>query len=131
MVRLLLTLAINCLGLALAAALIPSITYQHKIGTLILAGLILGLVNIALRPVVIVLTLPAVILSLGIALLFINALMLWITSRLVSGFHVGGFVSTVEGALVLWVVNMALKPWAGSGRKRRRAVRRVHPRRQS
>jgi putative membrane protein len=61
---------------------------------------------------VIVMTLPAVILSLGIALLLVNALMLWVTSKLVTGFHVGGFWSTVGGALVMWVVNLALRPWA-------------------
>lgn len=124
MIRLLLTLLTNCLGLALAALLIPSITYHHHLGTLILAGLILGLVNVALRPLVILLTLPAVILSLGLALLFINALMLWLTSRIVSGFHVGGFGSTVLGALVLWVVNMALRPWTRPERPRVRALRR-------
>jgi putative membrane protein len=109
--RLLLTLLTNCAGLALASALIPSISYHHRLGTLILAGLILGLVNVLLRPLVIVLTLPAVILSFGIALLFINALMLWLTGRIVSGFDVYGFWATVGGALLLWLVNMALRPW--------------------
>ena len=107
---LLLTLVTNCLGLALAAVLIPSISYHHHVVTLIVAGLILGLVNVALRPIVVVLTLPAVILSFGIALLFINALMLWLTTRIVSGFDIHGFWATVRGALILWVVNLVLAP---------------------
>lgn len=111
MQRLVLTVLANCAGIAVAAAIVPSISYDHNVGTLVLAGLILALVNFAVRPLLILLTLPAVILSLGFALLLINALMLWLTSKIVSGFHVGGFWSTVGGALVLWLVNMALRPW--------------------
>jgi putative membrane protein len=118
--RILLTLVANCAGLAVAAALIPSISYHHRFGTLVLAGLILGIVNVALRPLVILLTLPAVILSFGIALLFINALMLWVTSRIVSGFRVGGLAATVGAAVVLWLVNMALRPWTRPHRDRKR-----------
>jgi putative membrane protein len=117
--RLILTLITNCAGLALAAVLIPSISYHHRFGTLVLAGLILGVVNVVLRPIVILLTLPAVILTFGLALLLVNALMLWVTSRIVSGFQVRGFVATVEGALVLWLVNMALRPWTRRRRDRK------------
>lgn len=60
---------------------------------------------------VILLTLPAVILSFGLALLVISALMLWLTSRLVAGFAVGGFWSTLGGALIVWLVNAALRHW--------------------
>ena len=63
----------NCLGLLAAAALVPTIGYEHNWGTLLLAGAILGVVNFALRPLVILMTLPAVVLSLGFALLFVNA----------------------------------------------------------
>jgi putative membrane protein len=117
--RVLLTLVTNCAGLAVASALIPSISYHHRLGTLLLAGLILGIVNVALRPLVILLTLPAVILSFGVALLFINALMLWLTGRIVSGFYVHGFWATVGGAVVLWLVNMALRPWTRPHRDRK------------
>jgi putative membrane protein len=109
--RFLITWLTNCIGLLLAAAIVGPISYGDKFGTLVLAGLVLGVVNFAVRPLVILLTLPAVILSLGLALLFINALMLWVTSKIVTGLHVGGFWSTVAGALILWIVNMALRPW--------------------
>ncbi len=111
MARLLITWLTNCLGLLIASAIIPSISYGNKLGTLLLAGLVLGVCNFVVRPLVILLTLPAVILTLGLALLLVNALMLWLTSKFVSGFHVGGFWSTVGGALILWLVNMALRPW--------------------
>jgi putative membrane protein len=109
MVRLLVAWLSNCLALLIAAAVIPAISYGGDVGTLLLAGLILGLVNFVIRPAVIFLTLPAVILSLGLALLAINALMLWLTSRLVDGFAVGGFSSTLGGALIVWIVNAALR----------------------
>lgn len=124
MPRLLMTWVTNCIGLLIASALISSIGYHHRLGTLLLAGLILGLVNFALRPLVILLALPAVILSLGVALLFVNALMLWVTSRIVDGFHLGGFWSTVGGALVMWLVNLALRPWIGARRDRKDRPRR-------
>jgi putative membrane protein len=120
--RLLITWLTNCIGLLIASALVSSITYGHKLGTLLLAGLVLGLVNFAVRPLVILMTLPAVILSLGVALLFVNALMLWVTSKFVTGLHVGGFWSTVAGALVMWFVNMALRPWTARRKDRDRRV---------
>jgi putative membrane protein len=116
MVRLLVAWLSNCLALLIAAAVVPAISYGGDVGTLLLAGLILGVVNFLIRPAVIFLTLPAVILSFGLALLAINALMLWLTSRLVVGFGVGGFWSTVGGALIVWIVNGALR----GGRKRSR-----------
>ena len=109
--RVIATWLCNCVGLLVAAAIVPAISYGHDLGTLLLAGAILGLVNLAVRPLVILITLPAVIISLGIVLLFINALMLWLTSKLVSGLYVGGFWSTVAGALLIWLVNLALRPW--------------------
>jgi putative membrane protein len=108
-IRLLITWFSNCLALLVAAAVIPAIGYSEDFGTLLLAGLILGVVNFIVRPWIILLTLPAVILSLGLALLAINALMLWLTSRIVDGFAVGGFWSTIGGALIVWIVNAALK----------------------
>jgi putative membrane protein len=109
--RLLITWLTNCLGLLIASAIIGPISYGHDLGTLLLAGAVLAIVNFLVRPLVILLTLPAVILTLGLFLLLINALMLWVTSKLVGGFEIGGFWSTVGGALILWVVNMALRPW--------------------
>jgi putative membrane protein len=108
-IRLLVAWLSNCVALLVAAAVIPAIGYGKDFGTLLLAGLILGVVNLVVRPAIILLTLPAVILTLGLALLAINALMLWLTSRIVDGFTVGGFSSTLGGALIVWIVNAALR----------------------
>ena len=115
--RFFVTVAVNCAGLAVAAALIGPIGYGHRWQTLVAAGVILGVVNFLVRPLVVVLALPAVLFSLGVALLFVNALMLFLTSRIVTGLHVGGFWSTVGGALLIWLVNMALAPWAAVARR--------------
>jgi putative membrane protein len=120
MARLLVAWLSNCVALLIAAAVVPAISYGGDVGTLLLAGLILGVVNFLIRPAVIFLTLPAVILSFGLALLAINALMLWLTSRLVDGFEVGGFSSTVGGALIVWIVNAALRGGGKRSRGRRR-----------
>lgn len=131
MARLLVAWLSNSLALVIAAAVIPAISYGGDVGTLLLAGLILGVVNFVIRPAVIFLTLPAVILSFGLALLAINALMLWLTGRLVDGFRVGGLWSTVGGALIVWIVNAALrgggKRSRGRGRYRRVSDRGEQP----
>jgi len=116
----------NCLGLLLAAAIVPAIGYGHDLGTLLLAGAILGVVNFALRPLVILLTLPAVVLSLGLALLFINALMLWVTSRLVTDLHVGGFSSTLAGALIIWLANLLMRHGARRESDRKSPLVAIH-----
>src|ERR1700759_5002636 len=94
------TLVINCVGLLVAAAVVPSISYGHRWQTLVAAGVILGVVNFLVRPLAGVMALPAVVLTLGVALLFINALMLWLTSRIVTGLPLGGFWATVAGGLM-------------------------------
>ena len=120
-VRLLAVWLCNCLGVLLAAAIIPAISYRDDLGTLLLAGAILGIVNFALRPIVVFVTLPAVILSLGVALLLINTLMLWLTSRIVTDLSVGGFWSTFGGALLISLVNLVVRPKRVSDGERERA----------
>ena len=73
-----------------------------------LASLVFSLVNAVIRPIVVLLTLPAVIITLGIGLLFINALMLWITGKIVPSFEVSGFWTAVGGALFIWIAHLLL-----------------------
>jgi putative membrane protein len=110
-VRLIIAWLCNCLALLVAAAIVPAISYSDDWGTLLAAGAIFGLVNFALRPLVILLTLPLLLLTLGIALLFVNTLMLWFTSEIVPDLHIGGFWSALAGAIVISLVNLALRSW--------------------
>ena len=76
--------------------------------TLLLAGLLLGLVNAFVRPVVTILTLPVTILTLGLFLLVVNAAMIGLVGLLLPGFHVDGFWPAVFAAIVTGVVS-----WVG------------------
>ena len=106
--RFLLWWALNLLALWIAAELIEGITYDD-FWKLILAALVFGLVNLILRPILVLLTLPAVILTFGLLLFIINAFMLWLTGKLVPGFDVADFFwAAILGALIIWLVNMAL-----------------------
>lgn len=119
--RLLLAWASNTVALWVAAALFAGVSYGGKVWALLVAGLVFGVVNAVVRPLVVLLALPAVILTLGVALLLVNALMLWLTDLIVGPFDVRGFWTTVGAALVVWVVNMALHAVADDlgGRRRR------------
>ncbi|HEY7197969.1 MAG TPA: phage holin family protein [Gaiellaceae bacterium] len=126
--RLLLSLAVNVFAIWVASLVFDGITYDDKAWVLIVAGLVLGFVNFIVRPIVILLTLPAVILTFGIALLFVNAFMLYLTDKMVPPFEVDGFWTLVGGALLIWVVNMlvyaVLKP---EERRRDRTRRSLEP----
>ena len=117
LVRVLLWWATNVAALFVTATVIPAIDYADNFWVLVLAGLVFGLVNFVVRPFVVLLALPAVLLTLGLALLLVNALMLYLTDLIVDGFEVGAFWSAVGGALIVWLVNLVLhgvmrdRPW--------------------
>jgi putative membrane protein len=96
----------NLLAIWVASLVFDGVSYEGKFWVLALAALVFVFVNAVIRPIVILLTLPAVILSLGIVLFLINALMLWITDQFVSPFEVSGFWTTVGAAAIIWIVNM-------------------------
>jgi putative membrane protein len=73
------------------------------------ASLVLALVNTIVKPILFVLTLPLTIVTLGLFLLVLNAIMLWLTAKLVPGFEVRGFATLVLASLILAVVSMAWK----------------------
>ncbi len=93
----------SALGLWVATRWVPGIRIEDA-GTLVLAGLLLGVVNAVVRPVVILLTLPLTVLSLGIFLLVVNAGMLALVAWMLPGFHIAGFAAAFETALIVWIV---------------------------
>lgn len=105
--RLLLTWLINAAALMALPYLMNSVTVTH-IGAALVAALLLGLVNTLIRPVLVVLTLPVTLLSLGLFILVINALLFWMVSHLVAGFHVAGFGSAFLAAILYSVISWAL-----------------------
>jgi putative membrane protein len=98
---------VNAATIALAAALIPGLRLDGAWPAL-LAGLVLGLINAVVRPVLVVLTFPLTVVTLGLFLLVLNGLCLALTAWLVPGLDVDGFVPAFLGALVISLVSWLL-----------------------
>lgn len=98
---------LNAATIALAAAVLPGIRLDG-VWPALLAGVVLGLVNALVRPVLIILTLPLTLLTLGLFLLVLNGLCLALTAWLVPGFDIDGLLAAVLGALVISVVSWLL-----------------------
>jgi putative membrane protein len=122
-VRILLWWASNFVALWVAAALLDAVDYGDSLWVLVLAALVLGLVNLVVRPLLILLALPAVLLTLGLVLLLVNAFMLYVTDWIVPDFDVDGFGWAVGAAIIVWVVNMALHALLEGERRRWRFER--------
>ncbi len=102
--KLILRWFIYAAGLMLVAYLIPGVVVSGFYSALITA-LILGLINALIRPILILLTLPINILSLGLFTLVINALLIWFTSSVVEGFEVAGFAAALWTAFIMWIIS--------------------------
>ena len=98
---------VNAATIALAAALIPGIRLEGATPAL-LAGVVLGLINALVRPVLVVLTFPLTLLTLGLFLLVLNGVCLAATAWLVPGFDLDGFLPAVLGALLISAVSWML-----------------------
>jgi putative membrane protein len=98
--------AVNMLGI-FVAGLLGLVTFGGFLA-LLFAALVFGIINVLIRPVITVLSLPAIILTFGLFIFVINALMLWLTSIVVPGFDVLGFWHTVGAAIVIGLVNFIL-----------------------
>ena len=100
---------VSALGLWAATRWVSGIRIDDA-GTLVLAGLLLGMVNAVVRPIVILLTLPLTVLTLGFFLLVVNTAMVALVAGILPGFHIeGGFWSAFATALIVWVAG-----WIGS-----------------
>ncbi len=98
----------NIVALFVAAAIFSGVSYGDDFWVLVVAGLVFGLVNVFVRPLVLFLALPAVILTLGLALLLVNAFMLWLTDVIVPSFEVSGFWTAVGAGVIVGLVNWLL-----------------------
>ncbi len=98
----------NGLGLWLAARLLSGVNYNGQIVVIIIAALVFSIVNALIRPVLVVLSLPAIILSLGLFMLIINGLMLYLVSVIYPSFQVGSFSTAIVAVIIVWLVNYAI-----------------------
>lgn len=100
-------LVLTALALIVVANLVGGVQVGGFFSALI-AALILGLVNAVVRPVMILLTLPLTIVTLGLFLFVVNALMFWLAAALVPGFYITGFGAALLGSLLLTVLNILI-----------------------
>jgi putative membrane protein len=107
MIRLALVWLINALALIAVAYLMPSIAVS-SFGTALVAALVLGLVNAVIRPVLVLLTLPVTVLTLGLFIFVLNGLLFWGVASWLEGFHVAGFWAGVFGAILFSLVSWLL-----------------------
>jgi putative membrane protein len=101
--RFVLRALISAIGFWVATLWVSGIRIDSP-GTLVLAGLLLGIVNAIVRPILVILTLPITILSLGFFLLIVNTAMVALVASMLPGFHIyGGFWSAFATALIVWI----------------------------
>jgi putative membrane protein len=103
----LLHLVLTALALIVVAQLVGGVHVGGFFSALI-AALILGLVNAFVRPVMILLTLPLTIVTLGLFLFVVNALMFWMAAALVPGFQISGFGAALLGSLLFTILNLLI-----------------------
>ena len=105
--RILLVWLINAVALFALPYVLPSVQVD-TFWTALVAALVLGLINTLIRPLLVLLTLPVTILTLGLFIFVINGLLFWAVGSFIAGFHVGGFWSGVFGAIVYSLISWLL-----------------------
>ena len=117
---------VTTIAVVAACYIVPGIGYDSRT-SLVVAALVLGILNAILRPLLLLLALPLLVLTLGLFFFFINGFMLYLVGNLVKGFHVNTFGAAFWGALVISVVSTVLNSVTGSGGARLRVQRGRQP----
>src|SRR4051794_41827201 len=107
--RIAISLAIDALALAASAWIFPGV--YGSAAAVIGAALVFGLLSAFVKPVLKFLTFPLALLTLGIAWFFVAMFILWLTSAIVSGFHIDGFWTLVGATIVVWLVGAVASRW--------------------
>jgi len=107
-------LMIHMAAILIISYLFPRMIRVDGLMAALVAAFLLGIVNVIIRPILVFLTLPLTVLTLGLFLLVINGLMLWLVAALVKGFHVNGFWGAVFGSILIsivsWILSRFLPP---------------------
>ena len=115
MIYLLARWIVNAAALLLVAYLYPGVTVESFFAALI-AALVLGLVNAVVRPLLVILTLPVTVLTLGLFIFVINALLFWLVAEIVQGFRVTGFGAALLGSILYSLITL-VSSWLLFSRK--------------
>ena len=103
--RILLSIVFNAVALYATALVVPGISFHGNVVMLLVAGGIFGLFNLIVRPIALLLSLPLLIVTLGLFYFVLNGILLWVASFFLPGYNVAGIVPGILGSLVLLVVN--------------------------
>lgn len=106
--RILIQVALNGLGILLAEWLVPGVDWEGGILYLLLTGLVIGVINLLVKPIVTVLSIPFIVVTLGLFFLVINGAMLYLAAALLDGLTVTGCAPAILGGLVLGLFNWAV-----------------------
>jgi len=109
MVRALLQVVLNGVAILIAAYLVPGISYTGDMLYLLLAGLVLGVINLVVKPIVSFFAFPLIVLTLGLFYLAINGLMLYLAAYLLDGLTVDGCLPAILGGLVVALFNWLVR----------------------
>ena len=105
--KLLLTWVLAACALLLVAHLLPGVQVQ-SFGAALIAAAVIGLFNVLVRPILVVLTLPVTLVTLGLFLFVINALLFWAAASMLDGFHVTGFWTALGGSLIYSLIMLVI-----------------------
>ena len=108
----LLTWLLAAVSLVITAYLVPGFVINSFVAALI-AAVMLGLVDAIIRPILVLLTLPITIVSLGLFLFIVNAITIWLAGAITPGFDVRGFIPALIGSIVLTIVSSVLNHLVG------------------
>ena len=115
--NILLSIVANAVALFATAYIVPGITFGGSWVQLLVAGAIFGLLNLIVRPIAMLLSLPFLVLTLGLFYFVLNGLLLWGFSQLMPGYHVSGLWAGILGSLVIMVVNWIVSALFGGKKK--------------
>jgi putative membrane protein len=118
MLRFIVQFLVTAVGLWLASRLVPGVAFTDTT-TLLLAAVVLGIVNAIVRPILVVLTFPITVVTLGLFLLVVNAATIGLTAVLLDGFAVNGLWPGIGAAIVTGLVSWIAGAFIGDGKKKR------------
>ncbi len=117
MMRLISQILVNAFILWAVAQIVPGIRFDGSFTALLILGIVFGIVNAIIKPILLLLTLPLTILTLGLFALIINALMLLLTSALVPSYQVDGFFPALLGSIAISILSTVLNWMKFGGRE--------------
>jgi putative membrane protein len=115
--KILLSIVANAVALFATAYVVPGITFGGSWVQLLVAGAIFGLLNLIVRPIAMLLSLPFLVLTLGLFYFVLNGLLLWGFSQLMPGYNVSGLWAGILGSLVIMIVNWLIWAFLGPAKK--------------